>query len=128
MINVVNPHFPDATPIKDPSLLTFNNYNEIITALLTSPSDGRYRELLGNLYHSNREKFGHKSYQEDINNYHQKGFDDEENEEEESLMDILDLLIIDENRKLEMVFELIDDLDLEVINEMKVRIDNRLTH
>ena len=26
-----------------------------------------------------------------------------------------------------MVFELIDDLDLEVINEMKVRIDNRLT-
>ncbi|HDE7580255.1 MULTISPECIES: SAP domain-containing protein [Staphylococcus] len=114
--------------IKDPSLLTFNNYNEIITALLTSPSDGRYRELLGNLYHSNREKFGHKSYQEDINNYHQKGFDDEENEEEESLMDILDLLTIDENRKLEMVFELIDDLDLEVINEMKVRIDNRLTH
>ncbi|MFB2211110.1 hypothetical protein ACEY4C_13495, partial [Staphylococcus aureus] len=73
-------------------------------------------------------KFGHKSYQEDINNYHQKGFDDEENEEEESLMDILDLLTIDENRKLEMVFELIDDLDLEVINEMKVRIDNRLTH
>ncbi|EOA9542917.1 TPA: hypothetical protein OWI57_002815, partial [Staphylococcus aureus] len=68
------------------------------------------------------------SYQEDINNYHQKGFDDEENEEEESLMDILDLLTIDENRKLEMVFELIDDLDLEVINEMKVRIDNRLTH
>ncbi|HDI6403589.1 MULTISPECIES: hypothetical protein [Staphylococcus] len=66
--------------------------------------------------------------QEDINNYHQKGFDDEENEEEESLMDILDLLTIDENRKLEMVFELIDDLDLEVINEMKVRIDNRLTH
>ncbi|CRG03129.1 hypothetical protein [Staphylococcus epidermidis] len=43
-------------------------------------------------------------------------------------MDILDLLTIDENRKLEMVFELIDDLDLEVINEMKVRIDNRLTH
>ena len=41
---------------------------------------------------------------------------------------ILDLLTIDENRKLEMVFELIDDLDLEVINEMKVRIDNRLTH
>ncbi|EOA8380683.1 hypothetical protein ACR56K_11595 [Staphylococcus haemolyticus] len=69
-----------------------------------------------------------QSYQEDINNYHQKGFDDEENEEEESLMDILDLLTIDENRKLEMVFELIDDLDLEVINEMKVRIDNRLTH
>ncbi|MEB6286362.1 hypothetical protein ABC937_12870 [Staphylococcus aureus] len=65
---------------------------------------------------------------EPINNYHQKGFDDEENEEEESLMDILDLLTIDENRKLEMVFELIDDLDLEVINEMKVRIDNRLTH
>ena len=66
--------------------------------------------------------------QNHINNYHQKGFDDEENEEEESLMDILDLLTIDENRKLEMVFELIDDLDLEVINEMKVRIDNRLTH
>ena len=43
-------------------------------------------------------------------------------------MDILDLLTIDENRKLEMVFELIDDLDLEVINEMKVRIDNRLRH
>ena len=74
------------------------------------------------MYHSNREKFGHKSYQEDINNYHQKGFDDEENEEEESLMDILDLLTIDENRKLEMVFELIDDLDLEVINEMKVKL------
>lgn len=46
------------------------------------------------------EKFGHEHYQEDINNYHQKGFDDEEKEEEEeSLMDILDF-IIDENRRL----------------------------
>lgn len=115
--------------IKDPSLLTFDKFNEIIIALLTNPGDGRYRELLGKLYHSNREKFGHKDYQEDINNYHQKGFDDEEKEEEEeSLMDILDLLTIDENRKLEMVLELIDVLDLEVIKEMKVKIDNRLTN
>ncbi|WKA54520.1 hypothetical protein [Planococcus shixiaomingii] len=43
-------------------------------------------------------------------------------------MDILDLFIDDENRKLEMVFELIDILDLEVIKEMKVKIDNRLTN
>lgn len=115
--------------IKDPSSLTFNKFNEIMIALLTNPGDERYRELLGNLYHSNREKFGHEHYQEDINNYHQKGFDDEEKEEEEeSLMDILDLLTIDENRKLEMVFELIDVLDLEVIKEMKVKIDNRLTN
>ena len=115
--------------IKDPSLVSFNNFHEIIIALLTNPGDELYRELLGNLYQSNREKFGHERYQEDINNYHQKGFDDEEKEEEEeSLMDILDLLTIDENRKLEMVFELIDDLDLEVIKEMKVKIDNRLTN
>ncbi|MGK7377603.1 SAP domain-containing protein [Planococcus sp. 1R117A] len=118
--------------IKDPSLVTFNNFHEIITALLTNPGHGLYRELLGNLYQSLREKFGHEHYQEDINNYHQKGFDDEEKEEEEeeeeSLMDILDLLIDDENRKLEMVFELIDILDLEVIKEIKVKIDNRLTN
>ena len=115
--------------IKDPSLVSFNNFHEIIIALLTNPGDELYRELLGNLYQSNREKFGHEHYQEDINNYHQKGFDDEEKEEEEeSLMDILDLFTIDENRKLEMVFELIDILDLEVIKEMKVKIDNRLTN
>jgi len=115
--------------IKDPSLISFNNFHEIIIALLTNPGDELYRELLGNLYQSNREKFGHEHYQEDINNYHQKGFDDEEKEEEEeSLMDILDLFTIDENRKLEMVFELIDILDLEVIKEMKVKIDNRLTN
>lgn len=115
--------------LKDPSLVSFNNFHEIITALLTNPDHGLYRELLGNLYQSIREKFGHEHYQEDINNYHQKGFDDEEKEEEEeSLMDILDFIIIDENRKLEMVFELIDDLDLEVIKEIKVKIDNRLTN
>ncbi|MDN7242266.1 SAP domain-containing protein [Planococcus sp. N028] len=117
--------------IKDPSLVTFNNFNEIIIALLTNPGDELYRELLGNLYQSIRGKFGHEHYQEDINNYHQKGFDDEEKEEkeeEENLMDILDLFIDDENRKLEMVFELIDILDLEVIKEMKVKIDNRLTN
>ena len=115
--------------IKDPSLVSFNNFHEIIIALITNPGDELYRELLGNLYQSNREKFGHEHYQEDINNYHQKGFDDEEKEEEEeSLMDILDLFTIDENRKLEMVFELIDVLDLEVIKEMKVKIDNRLTN
>lgn len=117
--------------IKDPSLVSFNNFHEIITALLTNPGHGLYRELLGNLYQSIREKFGHEHYQEDINNYHQKGFDDEEKEEEEqeeSIMDILDSLIDDENRKLEMVFELIDILDLEVIKEMKVKIDNRLTN
>ncbi|MCP2036452.1 hypothetical protein L1279_003494 [Planomicrobium sp. HSC-17F08] len=115
--------------IKDPSLVSFNNFHEIITALLTNPGHGLYRELLGSLYQSIREKFGHEHYQEDINNYHQKGFDDEEEEEEkENLMDILDLFIDDENRKLEMVFELIDILDLEVIKEMKVKIDNRLTN
>ncbi|MBD8015135.1 SAP domain-containing protein [Planococcus wigleyi] len=113
--------------IKDPSLVTFTNFNEIIIALMTNPDDELYRELLGNLYHSIREKFGHEHYQEDINNYHQKGFDDIE-EEEETLMDILDSFITDENRKLEMVFELIDLLDLEVIKEMKVKIDNRLTN
>ncbi|EGA90211.1 hypothetical protein GPDM_06695 [Planococcus donghaensis MPA1U2] len=115
--------------IKDPSLISFNNFHEIIIALLTNPGDELYRELLGNLYQSNRKKLGHEGYQEDINNYHQKGFDDEEGEqeeEEESLIDILDYFGIDENRKLEMVFELIDILDLEVIKEMKVRIDNRL--
>ena len=112
--------------IKDPSLVTFNNFNEIIIALLTNPGDELYRELLGNLYHSNREKFGHEHYQEDINNYHQKGFDEEE--EEESLKDILDLITIDENRKLEMVFELIDVLDLEVIKKIKLKIDNRLAN
>lgn len=112
--------------IKDPSLVTFNNFNEIIIALLTNSDDELYRELLGNLYQSNREIFGHKYYQEDINNYHQKGFDDEEEEEEESLKDILDLITIDENRMLEMVFELIDVLDLEVIKKIKVKIDNRL--
>lgn len=117
--------------IKDPSLVSFNNFHKIIIALLTNSGDELYRELLGNLYQSNREKFGHEGYQEDINNYHQKGFDDEEGEqeeEEENLMDILDLFITDENKKLEMVFELIDVLDLEVIKEMKVRIDNRLTN
>lgn len=115
--------------IKDPSLVTFNNFNEIIIALLTNPGDELYRELLENLYRSIGEKFGHEDYQEDISNYHQKGFDDEEEEEEEeSLKDILDLIIIDENRKLEMVFELIDDLDLEVIKKIKVKIDNILTN
>lgn len=117
--------------IKDPSLVSFNNFHEIIIALMTNPGDELYIELLGNLYQSNREKFGHENHQEDINNYHQKGFDDiekEEEEEEENLMDILDLFITDENRKLEMVFELIDLLDLEVIKEMKVKIDNRLTN
>lgn len=117
--------------IKDTSLVSFNNFHEIIIALLTNPGDELYRELLGNLFKSIREKFGHKHY-EDINNYHQKGFDDIEEEkeekEEETLMDILDLFIIDENRKLEMVFELIDLLDLEVIKEMKVKIDSRLTN
>lgn len=112
--------------IKDPSLVTFTNLREIIIALLANPGDELYRELLGNLYQSIREKFGHEHHQEDINNYHQKGFDDIE--KEETLMDILDLYITDENRKLEMVFELIDLLDLEVIKEMKVKIDNRLTN
>ncbi|WP_157886507.1 hypothetical protein [Planococcus versutus] len=114
--------------IKDPSLVSFDNFHEIIIALLTNPGDELYRELLGNLSKSIREKFGHKHY-EDINNYHQKGFDDiEKEEEDETLMDILDLLTTDENRKLEMVFELIDLLDLEVIKEMKVKIDSRLTN
>lgn len=115
--------------IKDPSLISFNNFHEIIIALLTNPGDELYRELLGNLYQGNREKFGHEHYQEEINNYHQKGFDDiEKEEEEETLMDILDLFTTDENRKLDMVFKLIDVLDLEVIKEMKVKIDNRLTN
>lgn len=115
--------------IKDPSLVSFNKFHEIIISLLTNPGNELYRELLGNLYQTIREKFGHEHYQEDINNYHQKGFDDiEKEEEEETLMDILDVLTTDENRKLEMVFELIDVLDLEVIKEMKVKIDNRLTN
>ncbi|WP_162138566.1 hypothetical protein [Planococcus halocryophilus] len=84
--------------IKDSSLVTFNNFHEIIIALLTNPNDELFRELLGNLYQSTREKFGHEHYQEDINNYHQKGFDDAEREaeeeEEESLMDILDFLVL----------------------------------
>ena len=115
--------------IKDSSLVSFNNFYEIINALLTNPGDELYRELLGNLYQNNRGKFGHEDFQEDINNYHQKGFDDieKEEEEEENLMDILDSFIPDENRKLEMVLELIDLLDLEVIKKMKVKIDNRLT-
>src|SRR5699024_4900791 len=35
--------------IKDPSLISFNNFHEIIIALLTNPGDELYRELLGNL-------------------------------------------------------------------------------
>jgi len=116
--------------IKDPSLVSFNNFHEIINALLTNPGDELYRELLGNLYQRNREIFGHEGPPEDINNYHQKGFDDIEREveEEENLIDILDSFIPDENRKLEMVLELIDHLDLEVVKEIKVKIDNRLTN
>lgn len=112
--------------IKDHSLVTFDKFNEIIIALLTNHGDELYRELLEHLYRSNRARFGHEFYQEDINNYYQKGFDDEE--QEESLKDILDIITIDENKKEEMILELMDVLDLEVIKKIKVKIDNRLTN
>jgi len=113
--------------IKDPSLVTFNYFKKIIIALLTNPSDELYRQLLENLYQVIRERNGHKDYQEDINNYHQKGFNDAvKKEEKERLKDILDIITIDENEKKEMIFELIDVLDTEIIKEIKVKIDNRL--
>ena len=113
--------------ITDSSLVTFDHFNDIMIALLTNSSDEQYRELLEDLSQSIRKKFGHKCYYENTNNYHERGFDDEEGEvEEESLKDILDILAIDDNRKLEMVLELIDDLDLETIKKVEVKVNKRL--
>lgn len=107
--------------IKDTSLITFDTYKEIIISTLNN-EDKLHGESVKNLSDNIRKKFNHELYPE-VYSYEYNDYE----EEEESLLDILNILSTDDEHNENMILELMDDLDSEIIGKIKVKVDNRLS-